>query len=78
MPSLKCTYAEFLAILRQHGFDLHRHDGGSHQRWRMADEQGNVFFVDFAPHGSMQADIPIGTLNSMIRQSGLPKKLFIK
>ena len=34
-------------------------------------------FVDIAPH-SMKDDVPIGTLAQMIRQSGLPRKLFLK
>ena len=34
-------------------------------------------FVDVAPH-SLKDDVPIGTLAQMIRQSGLPKKLFHK
>jgi predicted RNA binding protein YcfA (HicA-like mRNA interferase family) len=34
-----------------------------------------VRFVDVAPH-QLGSEIKIGTLQSMIRQSGLPKKLF--
>ena len=34
-------------------------------------------FVDLAVH-NLNDDIPIGTLQSIIRQSGLPKALFRK
>jgi predicted RNA binding protein YcfA (HicA-like mRNA interferase family) len=76
VPSLKCTYGEFLEILKAHGFVLHRHDGSSHQRWK-GKIGGEVRMVDFSPH--LYVDyVPLGTLQTMIRQSGLPKKLFRK
>lgn len=60
----------------EYKFECIRHDASSHQRWRGIVE-GEVRFVDLTPH-SWHDDIPIKTLNSMIRQSGLPKKLFLK
>ncbi|WNJ88742.1 type II toxin-antitoxin system HicA family toxin [Bosea sp. 685] len=74
MPRLICTYRLFVEILAAHGFVLHRHDGGSHQRWR-SEVNGRVYLVDVTPH-RINDDIPTGTLKAMIRQSGLSEKLF--
>ena len=74
MPRLKCTFRQFIAILEANGFVLHRHDGTSHRRYRR-EHKGTVYFVDVAPH-NLNDQIRTGTLNSMIRQSGLPKSLF--
>ena len=76
MPRLKCTYAEFLEIIEAYGFVLHRHDGGSHRRYR-AVIRGAVHLVDMSQH-NWNDEIPTGTLQAMIRQSGLPKKIFRK
>ncbi|MEM7693672.1 MAG: type II toxin-antitoxin system HicA family toxin [Pseudomonadota bacterium] len=76
MPRLKCTFRGFIAIIEANGFALHRHDGGSHRRYR-AERDGSVHFVDVAAH-NLGDEIKSGTLNAMIRQSGLPKKLFRK
>jgi predicted RNA binding protein YcfA (HicA-like mRNA interferase family) len=62
--------------LLAHGFLLHRHDGTSHRRYRGV-VNGKVMFVDVAVH-NLSDDIPIGTLSSIVRQSGLPKRLFVK
>jgi len=74
MPRLNCTFDRFIAILEQHGFALHRHGATSHRRYRGVID-GEVRFVDVAYHRITDA-IRTGTLNSMIRQSGLPKRLF--
>ena len=76
MPRLNCTFAEFLAIIEKQGFTLHRHDGGSHRRYR-GTVGSKVMFVDVAYH-RIGDPVPTGTLNSMIRQSGLSKGLFRK
>ena len=76
MPRLNCTFGEFLDIIRKHGFVLKSHDGGSHQRWRGV-VGGKVRFVDVACH-NLKDTPPLGTLQSMIRQTGLPKTLFRK
>lgn len=76
MPRLKCTYRELVAILEAHGFTLIRHDGSSHRRFRGVVGR-EVRFVDVAYH-AVGDDIPLGTLESMIRQSGLRKALFRK
>ena len=74
MPRLKANARQVIAVLERHGFVLHRHDGTSHRRYRGIVD-GKVRYVDVAIHG-MNVDIPTGTLNSIVRQSGLPKKLF--
>ena len=76
MPRLKCTYRELIAIIEAHGFVVHRHGATSHTRYR-AVINGEVRLVDCSPH-DLGKVIPDGTLNSMIRQSGLPKRLFRK
>ena len=58
----------FLGILTAHGFRFVS-QRGSHAKYR--DDQGHTVIV---PHP--RKDIPIGTLRSMIRQSGLPKEFF--
>ena len=74
MPRLTLSYDEFVEIIRRHGFRLHRHDGGSHQRWR-AEREGRPVFVTDAAH-SMKDTIPPDTLPSMIRQSELGAAAF--
>ena len=57
-----------MRILSDHGFRLIS-QRGSHVKFR--DGIGNTVIV---PHP--RKDIPLGTLRSMIRQSGLPAKIF--
>jgi predicted RNA binding protein YcfA (HicA-like mRNA interferase family) len=58
----------FLGILTANGFSFIS-QRGSHTKYR--DVLGHTVIV---PHP--RKDIPVGTLRSMIRQSGLPKGLF--
>ena len=74
MPRLACTFDRFLEIILAHGFELHRHGGTSHRRYRRVVD-GVVYFVDYAAHNGKD-QIKLGTLKSMIRQSGLPEELF--
>lgn len=74
MPRLNCTFAQFIKIIEAHGFILKRHDGGSHRRYR-GTVGGKVRLVDVAAH-NLKDNIRPGTLKAMIRQSGLPVKLF--
>jgi predicted RNA binding protein YcfA (HicA-like mRNA interferase family) len=76
LPRLKCTFREFIAILEQYRFVLHRHDGGSHRQYRGVVE-GKVCLVTVAYH-NINDEIRPDTLASMIRQSGVPKKMFRK
>jgi predicted RNA binding protein YcfA (HicA-like mRNA interferase family) len=72
LPRLKATFREFISIILAHKFCLERQDG-SHRQYK--DEKGHL--VTVAVH-DMGEEIKPGTLKSMIRQSGLPKKLFRK
>lgn len=66
-------FRDFIRILRAHGFEQVRQDG-SHRIFRGAvDGQTRMVPVACTREGD---DIKPGTLASMIRQSGLPKKLF--
>lgn len=58
----------FIDILRENGF-VFISKKGSHAKYR--DSSGHTVII---PHP--RKDIPIGTLRSMIRQSGLPNQLF--
>ncbi len=64
----------FVEILEAHGFVLHRHGATSHAIYRGVVD-GKVQQVVVAAH-RMSDDIKSGTLASMVRQSGLPKKVF--
>lgn len=66
-------FRDVVDILEAHKFVLIRQNG-SHRRYR-GEVGGEVRFVDVAPH-SLGDDIAKGTLGSIIRQSGLPRKLF--
>lgn len=76
MPRLTCTFHEFIEIIEARGFVLIRQHGGSHQQYRR-DLGGEVHNVMVAAH-SLSDTIKPNALNSMIRQSGLPKALFRK
>ena len=75
MPRLKCTFREIIDILIAHGFIEIRQEG-SHRRYR-GEYGGEVRFVTVAFHQITDYAAP-RTLESMIRQSGLPKALFRK
>lgn len=66
-------YRDFIRILTDNGFALHRQGATSHAIYR-GNVDGKVQQVVVAGSGSK--DILPKTLASMIRQSGLPKKLF--
>jgi predicted RNA binding protein YcfA (HicA-like mRNA interferase family) len=76
LPRLKCTFREFIAILEAHGFSEVRHQSGSHRRFR-GKIGGQIRMVTVAYH-NIGDEVLTGTLESMIRQSGLTKKLFRK
>lgn len=67
MPK-RLSSTDFLTIPKPQGFQIIS-KRGSHAKYR--DAEGHTVIV---PHP--RKDIPIGTLRSMIRQSGLPKELF--
>lgn len=68
------TFAAFVTLLEANGFCLHRQGKGSHVIYRGVVD-GEVMLVTVAAHRASDAIKP-GTLAAMIRQSGLPKKLF--
>ncbi|MEY4575185.1 MAG: hypothetical protein RL251_1307, partial [Pseudomonadota bacterium] len=76
MPRLNCTFAEFIKILQFHQFSEIRDPKGSHHRFR-GEYDGEIRHVTVAYH-KLSDDIKVKTLESMIRQSGLPKSLFKK
>ena len=76
MPRLNCTYNEFIAILLAHGFEHVFPDKGSHKKYRGIVGR-DVKIVTVAGHNLNDHPLP-ATLQSMIRQSGLPKALFRK
>lgn len=67
------TFGEFIKILEAHGFEFDR-QRGSHRMYKgVVDGRKRVVVV--AGHRDRD-EIKRGTLNSMIRQSGLPKRVF--
>jgi predicted RNA binding protein YcfA (HicA-like mRNA interferase family) len=67
------NFRTFVQILHDHGFELDR-QRGSHRVYKGVID-GQVRLVVVAGHRDSD-DIKPGTLASMIRQSGLPRKLF--
>jgi predicted RNA binding protein YcfA (HicA-like mRNA interferase family) len=67
-------FRDFIRILVRHGFGLDRQSGTSHRvcKGRIG---GSTRLVVVACH-SESDDIKHGSLSSMIRQSGLPKRTF--
>jgi predicted RNA binding protein YcfA (HicA-like mRNA interferase family) len=63
--------SEVIRILEEHGFKQARQTG-SHVQMRGMREDGAVT-VPVPLHGGV---LPIGTLASIVRQSGLPRELF--
>lgn len=71
MPGI--TFEFVLAILLEHGFELDRQKG-SHRTYKGV-VHGEVKIVVLAWHRGKDEIVP-NTLASIIRQSGLPKRLF--
>ena len=66
-------FRAFVRILLDHGFELDR-QRGSHRVYKGIVD-GQVRLVVVAGHRDSD-DVKPGTLASMIRQSGLPRRLF--
>lgn len=64
-----CNANDVVRVLRRNGFELVGQKG-SHQKWRHPD--GRQVIV--AMHGGKP--IPLGTLRSMVKGSGLDKEAF--
>ena len=65
---------DVISFLKDHGFVLHR-SSGSHFQYKKVESNG-IRLVTVAYHGNR--DVPPGTLNSIIRQSGIPKEQWRK
>jgi predicted RNA binding protein YcfA (HicA-like mRNA interferase family) len=76
VPRLSCSFREFVDIIEAHGFTLYRQREGLAQAVSRGDRRV-VYFVDVAFHNEKDLVRP-GTLKSMIRQSGMPERLFRK
>lgn len=66
-------YRDFVPILTEHGFACVRERGTHKQYQAVINGQTRLVTVDYGQPGE---DIRPRNLASMIRQSGLPKKLF--
>jgi predicted RNA binding protein YcfA (HicA-like mRNA interferase family) len=75
VPRIKCTFREFIEILERAHFSLVRTEA-SHRRY--AGTVGNVVRNVTVAFHNINEEIRPNTLASMIRQSGLPKRLFRK
>lgn len=75
MPRLRCTFREFIAIIESCHFKIDRQDG-SHRQY-IGVVSGQTRLVTVAYHNINDNILP-DTLASMIRQSGLPKRIFRK
>jgi len=65
---------DVIKFLKKQGFTLHRSSGSHfHYKKSLANQH---FLVTVAYHGNK--DIPIGTINSIVRQSGIPKDNWVK
>ena len=67
------TFREFIKIIEAHGFELDR-QRGSHRVFK-GQVGGQTRVVVVAAHRESE-EIKRGRLNSMIRQTGLPKTVF--
>lgn len=74
MPKLSAE--QIIAIILANGFELDRHRGGSHRQYKGI-VNGKIHLVTIAAHDD-RAIMPPGTTGSIIRQSGLSRKLFRK
>jgi predicted RNA binding protein YcfA (HicA-like mRNA interferase family) len=74
---LKCNFREVIAILEEHGFEIiPGRQTGSHRQYKRV-VGGEVRLVTIAYH-NINDDVLPDTLASIVRQSGLPKRLFRK
>ncbi len=68
-------FNEVIQFLKKNGFELHRKSKGSHFHYKKV-TKNKSYLVTVASHRSKT--IPAGTLNSIIRQSGIDKKYWRK
>lgn len=74
MPRLTLSFRQVVEILLEHGFVEVRQGATSHRRFR-GEVDGQVALVTVAHH-RLSDDPTANTLQSIIRQSRLPKRSF--
>lgn len=67
------TFIEVSKFLKSHGFVQHGKPKGSHFHYKKI-SAGKSYLVVLAFHGSQS--IPRGTMNSIVRQSGIDKSVW--
>ena len=68
------TASEVIRFLKTHGFSLHR-TSGSHFHYKKQTAE-HSYLVTIAYHGNRT--IPIGTMQSIVRQSGIARVIWNK
>lgn len=68
------TFQTVQKFLKEHGF-VHHKVRGSHFHFKKNSKDGN-FLVIVAFHGNK--NIPVGTMNSIVRQSGIDKEKWLR
>ena len=68
------TFQKVQKFLKENGFEIHRVNG-SHFQFKKTSKDG-TFLVTVAFHGNKS--IPVGTMNSIVRQSGIDKQKWIQ
>jgi predicted RNA binding protein YcfA (HicA-like mRNA interferase family) len=77
VPRLKCTFREVIEIIEANSFEIvPGRTSGSHRQYKQT-RAGETRIVTIAYH-NINDDVLPDTLASIIRQSGLPKRLFRK
>ncbi len=66
--------SEVIRFLKAHDFSLHRTNGSHFHYKKQTTEHG--YLVTIAYHGNRS--IPIGTMQSIVRQSGIAKDIWKK
>lgn len=67
------SFRDFVKVLKRHGFKLDRKSGATRIYKGVVDKELKLVTIHYHKGGE---DIMLGTLNAMIKQSGLPKQLF--
>ncbi|MDQ5954280.1 MAG: hypothetical protein QG583_208 [Patescibacteria group bacterium] len=67
------TFADVSKFLKSHGFIQHGKTKGSHFHYKKVSKEKS-YLVIVAFHG--MKSIPRGTMNSIVRQSGIDKKIW--
>lgn len=63
-------YRHLIKLVREDGWYLKRHNGGSHRQFKHPTKKG---LLTIAGAGKANADVPAKTLNSVLKQAGLKR-----